>query len=171
MHRTGRFRPCVERPREPGSGNGLWCRMYGSDKIRDHWIAYGIFRLALGINIFTHGIVRIFGSGPRDFASKTAQAFLPTFLPPWLVFAFLIVLPFVETVLGALMALGLFTRWSLILGSLVIVLLIFGTALRSDWATVGLQMIYSISYYFLLSHLGRNVLSLDTLLSRKGREA
>jgi len=76
----------------------------------------------------------------------------------------------VETVLGALIAMGLFTRWSLVVGSLVMVLLIFGTALHSDWATVGTQMIYSISYYLLLSYLDRNGLSLDTLLSRKGRK-
>jgi thiosulfate dehydrogenase [quinone] large subunit len=145
--------------------------MLGSIVIRDRCIAYGIFRFALGVNIFIHGIVRIFGSGPKDFASKTTQSFLPTLLPMWLVFGFLVVLPFVETALGALIAMGLFTRWSLIVGGLLMVLLIFGNALRSDWATVGVQMIYSISYYLLLSHLGRNGLSLDALLSGRSREA
>lgn len=144
--------------------------MNGSTVIKDRWIAYGVFRFALGVNIFIHGIARIYGSGPRDFASKTAQSFLSTFLPAWSVFAFLIVLPFVETVLGALIAMGLLTRWSLIVGSLVMVLLIFGTALRGDWATVGVQMIYSISYYLLLCQLDRNRLSLDTRLSRTPRE-
>jgi uncharacterized membrane protein YphA (DoxX/SURF4 family) len=93
--------------------------------MKGRWIAYAIFRLALGVNIFIHGVVRISGSGVHDFASKTTQSFLPTFLPIWSVFAFLIVLPFVEAALGALIALGLLTKWSLIAGSLLMVLLIF----------------------------------------------
>jgi thiosulfate dehydrogenase [quinone] large subunit len=145
--------------------------MKGSHETNDHWIAYGIFRLALGVNIFIHGVVRIFGLGVHDFATKTAQSFPPTVLPTWSIFAFLILLPFVEAVLGALIAIGLFTRWALITGSIVMVLLILGTALRSDWATVGVQMIYSITYYILSSHLERNRLSLDSLLLRQGLEA
>lgn len=140
----------------------------GLTEMKDGQSAYAIFRLAMGVNIFIHGVVRIGGSGVHDFASKTAQSFLPTFLPGWSVFAFLIVLPFAEATLGALMALGLFTKWSLIAGNLLMVLLILGTALRSDWTTLGVQMIYSIAYYLLLSHINRNRLSLDALLFRKG---
>jgi thiosulfate dehydrogenase [quinone] large subunit len=136
--------------------------------MRDRQTAYAIFRLAMGVNIFIHGVVRIFGSGVQDFASKTAQSFLPTFLPNWSVFGFLIVLPFAEAVLGVLMALGVFTKWSLIAGNLLMVLLILGTALRSDWATVGVQMIYSMAYYLLLSNVRQNELSLDALLFREG---
>jgi hypothetical protein len=44
----------------------------------------------------------------------------------------LMVLPFAEFVLGDLITLGLFTRWALTLGGLLIAALIFGTALRSD---------------------------------------
>jgi thiosulfate dehydrogenase [quinone] large subunit len=135
--------------------------------MRDRQTAYAIFRLAMGVNIFVHGVVRIFGSGVHDFASKTAQSFLPTFLPSWSVFGFLIVLPFAEAASGAFMALGLFTKWSLIAGNLLMVLLILGTALRSDWATVGVQMIYSMAYYLLLSNVRQNDLSLDALLFRE----
>ena len=45
--------------------------------------------------------------------------------------------------------------------------LVFGTALRSDWQTVGIQMIYSIAYYFLLMHRVDDAFSLDTLFGRK----
>jgi thiosulfate dehydrogenase [quinone] large subunit len=48
------------------------------------------------------------------------------------------------------------------------VLLIFGTALRSDWATLGVQMIYSITYYLLLSHLRQNEFSVDAFFLLKG---
>jgi hypothetical protein len=59
--------------------------------------------------------------------------------------------------------LGLFTRWALTLGGLLITALIFGTALRSDWTTVGIQMIYAITYYLLLLNRVDNAFSLDAL--------
>jgi thiosulfate dehydrogenase (quinone) large subunit len=33
---------------------------------------------------------------------------------------------------------------------MMIAALVFGTAMRSDWNTVGVQMIYAITYYLLL---------------------
>jgi len=44
--------------------------------------------------------------------------------------------------------------------------LVFGTALRSDWSTVGMQMIYAITYYLLLTNLINDYFSLDNLLRR-----
>jgi thiosulfate dehydrogenase [quinone] large subunit len=83
-----------------------------------------------------------------------------------MVHAFLMVVPFAELVLGALTTLGLFTRWALTLGGLLIAALVFGTAMRSDWNTVGVQMIYAITYYLLLVHRSSNRFALDTLLER-----
>jgi thiosulfate dehydrogenase [quinone] large subunit len=86
-----------------------------------------------------------------------------------LVHAFLMVLPFAEFILGGLITLGLFTRWALTLGGLLITALVFGTALRNDWPTVGIQMIYAITYYILLANRADNGFSLDALF-RRGRE-
>jgi thiosulfate dehydrogenase (quinone) large subunit len=133
----------------------------------DRKLAYVVFRLSLGINVLIHGASRIFGPGVEAFASKTASAFAGAPLPSGLVHAFLVVLPFAEFILGLLIVAGLFTRWALTLGGLLITALIFGTALRSDWPTVGIQMIYSITYYFLLLHRADNGFSLDALFSRK----
>jgi thiosulfate dehydrogenase [quinone] large subunit len=130
----------------------------------DHQLAYLVFRLTLGINLFVHGAGRIFGPGVGAFATTTSVEFTKTALPHGLVYAFLIVLPFVELVLGALTIVGLFTRWALTLGGLMIAVLIFGTAMRSDWNTVGVQMIYAITYYFLLVNRPANRFSLDALL-------
>ena len=130
----------------------------------DHQLAYLVFRLTLGINILVHGAGRIFGPGAEAFATTTAAEFSKTALPAGMVHAFLIVLPFAEAVLGLLTTLGLFTRWALALGGLMIVALIFGTAMRSDWNTVGVQMIYAITYYLLLVNRGYNRFSLDALL-------
>jgi thiosulfate dehydrogenase (quinone) large subunit len=129
----------------------------------DRQLAYAVFRLTLGINILVHGAGRIFGPGAEAFASTTAVEFSKTALPAGMVHAFLIVVPFAELVLGVLTTLGLFTRWALTLGGLLIAALVFGTAMRSDWNTVGVQMIYAITYYFLLAHRSSNRFSLDAL--------
>jgi hypothetical protein len=71
---------------------------------------------------------------------------------------------FAEFILGALVLFGLFTRWALTLGGLLIAALIFGTALLSDWTTVGIQMIYAITYYLLLLNRADNAFSVDALL-------
>jgi hypothetical protein len=49
--------------------------------------------------------------------------------------------------------------------------LIFGTALQSDWTTVGVQMICSIGYYLLLFYRRYNVISLDSLARQFRAEA
>jgi len=144
--------------------------MLPDEMARDQWMAYGIFRLALGINILIHGVGRIFGPGAVGFAVKTAGEFSATPLPHWAVYGFLVVLPFVEAALGVLLTLGLFTRWALVAGGLLMICLIFGTAMRSDWTTVGIQMIYSITYFLLLFCRRYNRFSLDSLVTRT-REA
>ena len=133
----------------------------------DRQLAYAVFRLTLGINILVHGAGRIFGPGAEAFATTTAVEFSKTILPAGLVHAFLFVLPFAELVLGALTTLGLFTRWALAFGGLMIATLVFGTAMRSDWNTVGVQMIYAITYYFLLAHRASDRFSLDKLLEKR----
>jgi thiosulfate dehydrogenase [quinone] large subunit len=130
----------------------------------DSHLAYAVFRLTLGINILVHGAGRIFGPGAEAFATTTAAEFSKTALPAGMVHAFLLVLPFVELVLGVLTTLGLFTRWALTLGGLMITVLVFGTAMRSDWNTVGVQMIYAITYYLLLVNRSSNRFSMDALL-------
>src|SRR5579863_831648 len=130
----------------------------------DRQLAYLIFRLTLGINILVHGAGRIFGPGADAFATTTAAEFSKTALPAGLVHAFLFVVPFAELVLGVLTTLGLFTRWALLSGSLMIAVLVFGTAMRSDWNTVGVQMIYAITYYLLLVNRSYDRFSIDALL-------
>ena len=133
----------------------------------DAELAYLVFRLTLGINILVHGAGRIFGPGAEAFATTTAAEFTKTALPAGMVHAFLIVVPFAEVVLGALTALGVFTRWALTLGGLLIAALVFGTAMRSDWNTVGVQMIYAITYYLLLVNRSANRFAADSLFEKR----
>jgi thiosulfate dehydrogenase [quinone] large subunit len=134
----------------------------------DRKLGYVIFRLTLGINILVHGGGRIFGPGAEGFASQTATEFAKTPLPSGLVHAFLVVVPFAEALFGVLTTLGLFTRWALALGGLLMTALVFGTAMRNDWTTVGVQMIYAITYYLLLVNRSDNRYSLDALFGKRG---
>jgi thiosulfate dehydrogenase [quinone] large subunit len=111
----------------------------------DRKLAYGVFRLTLGINILIHGAGRIFGAGAGAFATKMGSDFINTPPPYGLVHSFLVLLPFAEAIVGVSLTLGILTRWGLTAGGLLMTALVFGTALRSDWTTVGIQMISLLS--------------------------
>jgi thiosulfate dehydrogenase (quinone) large subunit len=97
------------------------------------------------------------------FAEAIVSSFAETPLPPLSVRLFALSLPFAEAGIGFLLVLGLFTRWALVAGGLVMTALVFGTALRSDWETVGIQMIYAAIYYLLLAGKIYNYFSLDSV--------
>ena len=142
--------------------------MNAADKsqLLDARLAHAVFRLTLGINIFIHGTGRIFGPGARGFAEKTIGEFSGTALPHSWVYASLIAIPYAEAILGVSLVLGLFTRWSLAFGGLLMTVLVFGTAMRSDWNTAGTQMLYALCYYFLLKNLADNYFSIDAMLAK-----
>ena len=133
----------------------------------DRRLAYGIFRLTMGVNMLIHGAGRIFGPGVGAFATGAEKAFTTTSLPYGMVHGFLVFLPYAELILGLLVTVGLLTRWGLAFGGLLMTALVFGTSLRSDWTTVGLQMIYVVLYYLLLVNIGDDYFSLDRLFGNK----
>ena len=65
--------------------------------------------------------------------------------------------------------LGLFSRFTLIVGALVMTALVVGTNLAQDWLVAGLQLPYVFIYYYLLIHLEQNTVSLDNMLGMGGR--
>lgn len=139
-------------------------------EIRDRQRAYAIFRLTLGVNMFLHGFVRL-RAGIAAFAEGLVPTFADTPLPPAAVRAFAHGLPFAEAAIGALLILGLRTRDALAAGGLLMTVLVFGTALRSDWPALGIQMVYAIAYYLLLSHANQDAYGLDALLKPRPRRA
>ena len=130
----------------------------------DRRLAHGILRLALGVSMLMHGVVRV--PNLAGFADGIVTSFAETPLPALSVRLFALSLPFVEAGIGFLLVLGLFTRWALVAGGLVMTALVFGTALRSDWATVSIQMIYAAIYYLLLAGKIYNYFSLDTVRAK-----
>jgi thiosulfate dehydrogenase (quinone) large subunit len=116
--------------KDTDSGRGRWGFL---GAVSDLELAYAAFRITLGVNIFFHGAMRLL-TGLDAWVVMQAKVFEGNpVLPMWAVLAFLYVLPFVEAILGALTALGLFTRWALLAGSAMIFWLVFGNLTRQDW--------------------------------------
>jgi thiosulfate dehydrogenase [quinone] large subunit len=75
-----------------------------------------------------------------------------------------------EALIGILLIVGLLTKRALFAGSLLMSILIFGTCLRSDWATVGVQMIYVMAYFLAFLFLEYNQYSLDRIRRSRKQE-
>jgi thiosulfate dehydrogenase [quinone] large subunit len=130
----------------------------------DRKLAYLMLRFTLGLSILMHGLVRLPHLGA--FADGLVKLFVDTSLPAMIVRLFAVGLVFVETIAGLLLLLGLWTRWSLLLGAMTMAALVFGTALRSDWNTLAIQMLYASIYAALIAAREYNTYSLDALIQR-----
>jgi thiosulfate dehydrogenase [quinone] large subunit len=137
-------------------------------KPQDIAVAYLLLRMTIGLNIFIHGLSRLL-MGVTVFVDSLVPMFAKTFLPGWSVYAFGLVLPWVETLLGLLLLIGFRSRICLVGCSTLIFVLTFGTSIRQDWNTAGSQLVYAAIFACLLAYREGDVYSLDVLLcSRKG---
>jgi thiosulfate dehydrogenase (quinone) large subunit len=134
--------------------------------IRDQRAAYALLRIILGANIALHGIGRLM-MGSSVFSSKLVSQFANSPLPSPLVWVFGMSLPWVETLFGLLLLLGLRTRAALVGGSAVLLLLTFGSALIQDWQAASVQLLYAAVYAALLFLIRFNGWSLDAVLFRE----
>ncbi|MBZ5658876.1 MAG: DoxX family membrane protein [Acidobacteriia bacterium] len=129
--------------------------------------AYAILRVSFGANIMLHGVSRILMGHAAFLAYLTHYFEKTTVIPASMLPAFATVQPWVELVLGLLLMVGLFTRFALIAGGIVVLCLVIGTNLAQDWLVSGLQLIYAFLYYYLLAHIGENGLSIDGMMKSK----
>jgi thiosulfate dehydrogenase [quinone] large subunit len=126
----------------------------------DSSLAYALLRITLGLNIFMHGTSRLL-AGVGNFVSGMIKLFQGTVLPTAVVVPFGYALPWLEAGLGFLIIVGFRTREALVAGSLLMLALTFGTALRQDWDVAGVQLLYSAVYAALIAALRYNRLSVD----------
>ena len=131
----------------------------------DQRIAYALLRMVVGLNLTMHGVGRML-AGPGTFAAKLVGQFAHSPLPPWSVWGFGMVLPAIEALLGLLLLIGLRTRAALIAGSLLMMVLTFGSGLVQDWPAAGLQLTYALVFSVLLFLLRYNGWSLDACMFR-----
>ncbi|GGG85230.1 DoxX family membrane protein [Edaphobacter dinghuensis] len=136
----------------------------------DQQLAYALLRIVVGLNLLMHGISRML-IGPGVFASKLVGQFAHAPLPVWSIWSFGMVLPAIEALLGLLLLIGLRTRATLVAGSLLIMVLTFGSALVQDWPAAGLQLTYALVYFVLLLLLQYNGWSVDAWMARGNKQA
>src|ERR1044072_6086650 len=125
-------------------------------------ISFLLLRLAIGISFFGHGLVRF--PKLQTFSNWMVGNFKKSLLPEALVVPFSMVLPFAEFAIGLLLLTGLFTKYALIAGSLVMLLLLFGTTMIENWDAIPSQIIHIALLAFLLHFIDANSLALDQLL-------
>jgi thiosulfate dehydrogenase [quinone] large subunit len=122
-------------------------------------ISFLILRLAIGASMFGHGLVRL----PKldKFSGWMVKSFENSMLPAALVKPFSYALPIAEFLVGLLLIIGLFTRQSLVAGSIVMIMLIFGTTLIENWEALVSQLVHAAFFALLLSYITYNGYSLD----------
>ena len=113
--------------------------------------AYLMARIAIGLSFFGHGLIRIINLA--TFSQGMVKQFGKSILPAGFVSLFGHVLPFLEFITGLLLLLGLFTRFGLMLGWLILLSLIFGCSLIQEWNAIFTQLFYvaylSVLYWFM----------------------
>lgn len=129
-------------------------------------LSYAMLRMITGLNVLMHSLTRLFDLSV--FKKQIIHDFQNTILHESLLNIFSLTLPFLELIVGILLILGLFTKQTLVVASLLIAVLIFGSSLAGNWTAVGLQMIYVLIYYVLLLNRDHNQFSLDHKFFPKG---
>ncbi|PSL33811.1 DoxX family protein [Dyadobacter jiangsuensis] len=127
-------------------------------------LVFLLLRVGIGISMFGHGLVRL----PKlnAFSQWMVGSFAKSMLPAELVRPFSMVLPFAELVIGFLLLIGLFTEPALISGAVLVLLLLFGTAMVENWEAIPSQLIHLVFFAVLLQFIASNSWSLDKILNR-----
>jgi thiosulfate dehydrogenase [quinone] large subunit len=131
-------------------------------------ITYILARLPIGLSMFGHGLIRL--TKLQVFSSGMVNEFSKSILPVWLVQPFSYALPFLEFLVGILLLLGLFIRFATVLGVLIMLALIFGTATLEQWNNIFTQMIYGVYFALLFRYSAFNFYSLDSLLKKDSHD-
>jgi thiosulfate dehydrogenase [quinone] large subunit len=123
-------------------------------------------RLAIATSMFGHGLVRLLKL--NTFSAGMIHSFEKSILPQALVLPFSYALPFAEFLTGLLLLLGLFTRTALIAGAVIMIFLLFGTAMIENWDSIPTQLIHVAFFVVLLSNIQYNEFALDNRLRKSG---
>jgi thiosulfate dehydrogenase [quinone] large subunit len=126
-------------------------------------VFYLVLRFAVAASMLGHGLVRL----PKltAFSNWMVTQFEKSMLPGIAVRIFSYCLPFVEFCIGLLLILGLFTRIASAAGGLLMVLLLFGSAMIENWEILPSQLIHAAFFAALLYNIAYNGYALDNILN------
>ena len=123
-------------------------------------LGYFFLRIMLGMNLFTHGIMR-FITGISAWEQPLAATFVETYLPMPMVHFALYLIPVVEFIIGTFLLLGLLTQRALLGALLLFMVLMYGHTVRQNWDGVHLITHYGVYCWILLAFRRYNWLALD----------
>ena len=132
-------------------------------RIDDKSLAYALLRIAFGVNFAGHGLIRIH-NGVDAFAATTAEHLAKSPLPHSLTLGFSYAIPFLEAIFGLTLILGVFTRISLVCGTVFMMALTIGITANQQWDVASEQLTYSVVFFLLLYLIEHNALALDNYL-------
>jgi thiosulfate dehydrogenase (quinone) large subunit len=135
------------------------------EPVADAALGHAFVRLALGLNIAMHGYTRL--PNINGFASALVKQFAKTILPAQLIYVTAYGIAIGEALIGTCLFFGVLLRPVLVLGTLLMLLLLFGSTLIQQWEIASVQMIYVAFYVGLLVTLPCDRFSLDALRPRK----
>ena len=128
-------------------------------------LAYTLTRIAYGITFLFYGIGK-FRGGLSSFVGGVNQQFSGK-LPAAMVMPFAYFIPFAETISGALIVLGLFTRAGLTLSGILLIGLTFGVVILGQAPTVAHNLQYVLLNFVLLWVIDFNSISIDSLIGKR----
>jgi len=128
-------------------------------------LAYALARIAYGITFLFYGIGK-FRGGVSNFVGGMNQQFSGK-LPAAMVMPFAYFIPFAETISGALIVLGLFTRLGLTLSGVLMIGLTFGLVILGQAPTVAHNLQYVLLNFVLLWVVDSNSISIDALIRKR----
>lgn len=122
-------------------------------------IAYLVLRVNVGVLFMFTGLGKLTRGLPA-YVANMADRFAGT-LPSFYVVPFAYALPFIETVVGLLLAIGLFTRQVLPFAGLVMVAVTYGAVMEPDTGAVTYSLLVALALFVLLWHVDHDTYSLD----------
>ncbi|GLU52232.1 DoxX family protein [Dyadobacter frigoris] len=128
-------------------------------------LSFLLARLSVGMSMFGHGLVRL----PKlhGFSNWMVGQFEKSMLPEIVVTPFSYILPVAELLVGIFLLIGLFTKQTLIAGSLVMIALIFGSSMIEEWGAIPSQLIHAAFFSVLLTfEKSYNCFAVDAVLER-----
>jgi len=103
------------------------------------WISL-LIRLMFGLIFIVYGLEKILAY--ESSVSNMAATFSDTWLPLFLVYGFMYILPFIEISLGIAYLIGFKYRVTLLVTGILLTLLTFGLAVRGEFEPVSRNLVY-----------------------------
>ena len=125
------------------------------NKNKFYILAYQILRVGLGVSMFTHGASRL-GPNFQSFVLSLDKMFSVSILPDFLVTLTAYMIVPTEIVVGVLLLLGIAIVPTLLTGSGLMFILLFGMGLLQKWDIVAVQLFYVLLYSVLLAFAEQN---------------